>query len=203
MSTLIKTDQVPPADRLDFMRDMSATTWVPMDFQCEREAEIQAEFRASGLGPMQVVVMEVMPVTVRRTPKLISQADPDMLKMVLVCGGNSCLVAQDARQAGLSAGEFALYDTRRPYEVTCGTSGDRPLQMMTFMFPPALLPLSRSRLRELAAVRFRATAGLGDLTSQGMPARFRCAPAAHVQLTGQPGRVDPAPAFGALPPRAF
>jgi AraC-like DNA-binding protein len=47
-----------------------------------------------------------------------------------------------------------------------GAGGDRPTQMMTFMFPPSLLPLSRSRLGRLAAVRFPASAGLGDLTSQ-------------------------------------
>ena len=38
--------------------------------------------------------------------------------------------------------------------------------MMTFMFPPSLLPLSRNRLRQLCAVRFQASAGLGDVTSQ-------------------------------------
>jgi len=89
-----------------------------------------------------------------------------MLKMVLVCGGNSCVIEQDGRQAQLSAGEFTIYDTQRPYEVACGVGGDRPTQMMTFMFPPSLLPLSRNRVRELAAVRFPASAGLGDLTSQ-------------------------------------
>ena len=89
-----------------------------------------------------------------------------MLKMVLVCSGNSCVVAQDGRQAPLSAAEFAIYDTRRPYEVACGVGGERPTQMMTFMFPPSLLPLSRNRLGQLAAVRFPTGAGLGDLTSQ-------------------------------------
>ena len=107
-----------------------------------------------------------MPITVSRIPRLISQADPDMLKMVLVCGGNSCVVAQYGRQAPLSAAEFAIYDTRRPYEVACGVGGERPTQMMTFMFPPSLLPLSRNRLGQLAAVRFPSSAGLGDLTSQ-------------------------------------
>src|SRR5262249_8822659 len=119
-----------------------------------------------GLGAMQVVVMDIMPITVCRTPALISQADPDMLKMVLVRGGNSCVISQDGRQAPVSAAEFAFYDTRRPYEVSCGVGGDRPVQMMTFMFPPSLLPLPRNRLRRLTAVRFAATAGLGDVTSQ-------------------------------------
>jgi AraC-like DNA-binding protein len=166
MTALILTDQVPAADRVDFVRQMIATTWVPMECDVERRAELRGEFRISGLGAMQVVVMDVMPLTVRRTPELISQADPDMLKLVLVRNGNSCVVAQDGRRACLSAGEFAIYDTRRPYEVDCGVAGTRPTQMMTFMFAPSLLPLARNRIRHLAAVRFPASAGLGDLTSQ-------------------------------------
>ena len=165
MSTLIRTAEVPAADRLDFVREMAADTWVPMDFRYEC-GDCWGEFRASGMGAMQVVVMNIMPITVRRTPPLISQADPDLLKVFLVCDGNPCVVAQDGRQAKLSAGEFAIYDTRRPYEVACGVDGNRPMQVMTFMFPPSLLPLCRSRLGDLAAVRFQASAGLGDLTAQ-------------------------------------
>ena len=111
MSTLIRTDQVPAADRLDFVREMTAATWVPMS-AAPSWATTGGEFRASGLGAMQVVVMDIMPITVRRTPKLISQADPDLLKMVLVCGGDSCVVAQDGRQAPLSRpADFAIYST--------------------------------------------------------------------------------------------
>jgi len=166
MTTLIRTDQVPAADRLDFVRQISATTWVPMEFRSEYRADYQGEFQVSGLGPMQVVVLEVMPVTVRRTPYLISQADPDMLKMYLVCDGSPSVVEQGGRQARLSAGEFAFYDTRRPYEVACGVGGDGPTRVLTFMFPPSLLPLARNRLRQLTATRIAATAGLGELTSQ-------------------------------------
>src|SRR5215469_2861991 len=101
MSELITTDHVSAADRIDFVRDLTAATWVPMECHSAMAADYKGEFRASGLGAMQVVVMDVMPITVRRTPELISEADPDMLKMVLVCGGNSCVVAQDGRQAPL------------------------------------------------------------------------------------------------------
>jgi AraC-like DNA-binding protein len=166
MSTLIRVDEVPAAERLDFVTDMTAATWVPMECRALYKTDYQGEFRASGLGAMQVVVMDIMPITVRRTPDLISQVDPDLLKMVLVRGGNSCVVDQGDRQAHLEAGEFAVYDTRRPYEVVCGVDGEQPTQMMTFMFPPSMMPLPRSRLSELAALRFPATAGLGDLTSQ-------------------------------------
>lgn len=166
MSTLIRTDHVPAADLVDFLREVMTTAWVPMECLPRQRTGCVAEFRASGLGPMQVVVLDVPPATVRRTPELISQADPDLLKMVLVRGGDTCVVSQDGRQARLSAGEFALYDTRRPYEVVCGAGQGQPIQMMTFMFPPSLLPLSRNRIRQLAAVPFPAGAGLGDVTSQ-------------------------------------
>jgi AraC-like DNA-binding protein len=168
MSTVIRTDQVPAADRVDFVEDMAASMWVPMKIRPLHKADTDfcGEFRASGLGAMQVVVMEVMPADVRRTPELICQADPDMVKMVLICGGNSCVVEQGGRQAQVSAGDLTCYDTRRPYKVTIGVDGNRPTQVMTFMFPPSMLPLCRSRLKDLTAIRIPASAGVGDLTSQ-------------------------------------
>ena len=167
MSTLIRTDAVPPAERLEFVQALTASTWVPMECRADNgPAGYWGEFRASGLGAMQVVVLDVMPITVRRTPALISQQDPDMLKMLLVCGDSPWVVDQGGQQALLAKAEFALYDTRRPYEVNCGVGQDLPTRALTFMFEPSLLPLSRSRLRDMLAVRFPATAGLGDLTAQ-------------------------------------
>ena len=92
MSMLIRTDQVAAPDLVDFLREVMATMWLPMDCRPEDRKDYDAEFRASGLGPMQVVVMDVPPATVRRTPALISRADPDMLKIALVRGG-SCVVS--------------------------------------------------------------------------------------------------------------
>jgi AraC-like DNA-binding protein len=165
MSTLIHTDVVPAADLVDFIQELTATTWVPMECRIDYPGDYRAEIRASGLGPMQVAVLDIAPITVRRTPALISRADPDLLKVFLVCDGGSSVVVQGDQQARLSAGEFAFYNTRRPYEVSCGVDG-RPTRVLTFMFPPALLPLSRTGIRRLTGVRIPATAGLGDLTSQ-------------------------------------
>ncbi|KAB2352515.1 helix-turn-helix domain-containing protein [Actinomadura rudentiformis] len=165
MSTLIRTDVVPASDRFDFVQELVATTWVPMECRSEHRSDYWGEIRASGLGAMQVAVLDILPITVCRTPELISQADPDLLKMLLVCGGSS-VVDQDGQQAFLSAAELAFYDTRRPYEVACGVGRDRPTRVLTFMFPPSLLPLSPSGRKWLTAVRIPASAGLGDLTSQ-------------------------------------
>jgi AraC-like DNA-binding protein len=163
-SELIRLEDRPVNERMDFLREMSSTLWVPMEFKAEGTP--RGELRASGMGVVQVVVMDTMPVTVCRTTERIRQADPGMLKVLLMCGTATSVVGQGDRQAALAPGEFAVYDTRRPYEVACGVGGSSSVGMMTFMFPPSMLPLSRSGIRELMAARIPATAGLGDLTSQ-------------------------------------
>jgi AraC-like DNA-binding protein len=50
--------------------------------------------------------------------------------------------------------------------VDCAVDLDRPTRLLTFMFQPSLLPLSRRQLPSLTATPFRATTGIGDLTSQ-------------------------------------
>jgi AraC-like DNA-binding protein len=183
MSTLIRIDQVPANDRFGFVQELVATTWVPMECESEHRADYRGQIRASGLGAMQVVVLDVMPITVRRTPALIEQADPDLLKMLLVCGGGRSVVDQGGQQACLSAAEFAFYDTRRPYEVTCGIDRDRPTRVLTFMFSPSLLPLSPSLRRRLSGVRIPATVGVGELASQFL-----------LQLAGNVDHYSPAEA---------
>ena len=172
MSELVRIDErVPAGERIDFYRDMCAGTWVPMDVSfdraCERaDADVSGEFRASGVGALQVVVMDILPVSVRRTERHISKDAPDLLKAYLVCEGGPVVIAQGGRRAVLTAGDLAFYDTRRPYEGILGTDPVRPMQGMTFMFPPSLLPLSPSGIRELTATRIPATAGVGELTAQ-------------------------------------
>ena len=98
MGTLVTTTDIPAADRFDFIRELTATMWVPMDCGGRCPPDYRGEFRASGLGPMQVVVLDIMPITVRRTSELISHADPNMLKLFLVCAGGTSVVDQGGRQ---------------------------------------------------------------------------------------------------------
>jgi AraC-like DNA-binding protein len=164
MSILVRVADVPADERVDYLHEVGARIWVP--FTAVSEDVSQMEFRASGFGSMQVVMIEGAPFRVTRSPKQIEQADPDLLKAYLVCGGNKSVICQDDRQAMLSRGEIALYDTRRPCAQIQGTVPGRRLQLLTFMFPPSMLPLPRDRIRELVATRIPASPGLGELTSQ-------------------------------------
>jgi AraC-like DNA-binding protein len=188
MSNLIRVDELPAAERFEFLHELVAQTWVPMECHSDHRADYRAVFRSSGLGAMQVVVMDILSTKVCRTPRLIRREAPDMLKVFMpVRGGGTYLVAQDGRQARLRPGEFAFYDTRRPYEVDCAPGDYDAGQAMTFMFPCSLLPLPPSQLKRLTAVTMPATAGIGALTSQLLVhlARTidRCTPAEAARLS--------------------
>jgi AraC-like DNA-binding protein len=188
MSTLIRVDELPAAERFEFLHELVSQTWVPMECHSDHRADYRAMFRSSGLGAIQVVVMNILSIKVCRTPRLIRRADPDMLKVVMpVRAPGSYVVTQDGRQARLQPGEFAFYDTRRPYEVNCGVGEDDAGQALTFMFPCSLLPLPPSQLKQLTAVRFPASAGIGTLTSQFLMHLARtidhCSPAEAARLS--------------------
>lgn len=165
MSLTIHITDAPAPDRLDLIRSQMAAVWVPMSAESEFAANYCGRIRASGIGPLQVAAVDAMPITVERTRAHIDEADPDYMKMLLVRGGRA-VVVQAGKRALLSPGEFAIYDTRRPYVASCGVDGDRTARLLTFMFPPSLLPLAQGWQRELCAVRIPATAGVGDLASQ-------------------------------------
>ena len=78
MSTLIRVDELPAAERFEFLHEMVAQTWVPMECHSDYRADYRAVLRSSGLGAIQVVVMDILAIKVCRTPGLIRRADPDM-----------------------------------------------------------------------------------------------------------------------------
>jgi AraC-like DNA-binding protein len=188
MSTLIRVDELPAAERFEFLHELVSQTWVPMECHSDHQADYRARFRSSGLGAIQVVVIDAQSIKVCRTPGMIRRAAPDMLKVFMpVRGPGSYLVTQDGRQARLRPGEFAFYDTRRPYEVHCGVGEEDAGRALTFMFPCSLLPLPPSQLKQLTAVRIPASAGIGTLTSQFLMHLARtidhCGPAEAARLS--------------------
>lgn len=164
MSVLIRLEDRPADERMDYLYELCPALWVPMDFKTQGPP--RGEFRASGTGAMQVVVMDVAPITVIRTAAHVEQADPDMLKAALMLGPGRSVFTQGDRQAVIGPGEFVFYDTQRPYQATVGSDGGPSVQVMTFMFPPSMLPLPRSGIKELTAAPIRATSGIGELASQ-------------------------------------
>lgn len=165
MSSLIHTDDLEAGERFEFWRESVSETWVPMECFTDNETGFWAQVRTGGLGAVKVNLMTAAPHGVRRTRRLIRQADPDLLKVLILLSGD-CVISQDDRQAHLGPADFVLYDTRRPYWArTVGADG-RPIQALTFLFPRSLLPLPPGQLNRLTATRMAAGRGVGPLTSE-------------------------------------
>jgi AraC-like DNA-binding protein len=97
---------------------------------------------------------------VSRTARSIAANDPGWLKLGLQLHGYS-VVAQDGREAALTPGDFAIYDTARPYDLYF----DDAFHMLVVMFPPGLLQIDAGTAAGLTASRVSGRSGLGALTS--------------------------------------
>jgi AraC-like DNA-binding protein len=99
-------------------------------------------------------------VTVRRTSQLIARATHDDLKVGVQLHGHSVL-SQDGREAVLTPGDYALWDTVRPYTLNrCGIN-----EMLVVMFPREVIRLSPQRLSGLTARRVSRRHGLAASVS--------------------------------------
>ncbi|MEV4040796.1 helix-turn-helix domain-containing protein [Streptomyces umbrinus] len=163
---LVSTAEVAEGERFAFWREVSTKLWVPYDLRCDPQLEngFRAQVGISDFGAMQATLLTTMPHTVHRSPKLIRQADPEVLKVGCIVHGGAT-VTQNGQSADLGVGDLMLFDTSRPF-----LGGHAPhiptTQLLLLRFPRSLLPLPHQELRRLSAVRIPGAQGIGALSSQ-------------------------------------
>jgi AraC-like DNA-binding protein len=161
MVVLIRTSDVPPADRYDAWRSIVCDTLGPLDFRSDPDVPLSGEIEAGCLGPVNVGrVLTSTPHSVHRTPGLIRRGSSELYRVVLAISGNPRL-EQDGRAAQLRPGEFAIYDFARPYELAY----DSAVQLAVFGFPRDLLALPPGSADTVTAVPIAADQGAGALAS--------------------------------------
>lgn len=163
---MISTAAVPASERFAFWHEVSSKLWVPYDLRCEPRAEsrFKARVGVSGFGPVQATLLTTTPHVVRRTPKLIRQADPEVFKMACLIRGGA-LMEQDGQRAELHAGDLVLFDTSRPFLGKHAPDGAAS-RLLLLQFPRSLLPLPIRDVRRLSGVRIRGDQSVGALASQ-------------------------------------
>ncbi|MFI0450369.1 helix-turn-helix domain-containing protein [Actinomadura sp. 6N118] len=164
---VISTEEIPAQERFAFWHEVTSKVWVPLDAHCEPHLEtgFRAQVSISELGPVQATLVTTTPHSVRRTPKLIRQTDPEALLLTCAVRGRGMMGEQDGRHTVYQVGDLGLYDSSRPF-----LAGHMPVvpvsQHLGLQFPHALLPLPPRDLRRLTAVRIPGDRGIGALTSQ-------------------------------------
>ncbi|MGY4099347.1 AraC-like ligand-binding domain-containing protein [Nocardia sp. R16R-3T] len=170
-----------PTD-LDSFRATVTDTFVPLETITGGSAtDFRGFIRTTSLGSVRLAEVVASAHAVRRTPKTIRISDPGFYKVGLQVRGY-CVLTQADREAALTPGDFAIYDTTKPYQL----SFDDRFHMLVMMFPRELLRVPATGIAELTGRRISGRQGLGALVSpfvHGLGSRvFDTSPTAAIHL---------------------
>jgi AraC-like DNA-binding protein len=131
-------------------------SFVPLQVSSAHPDRFRGVIRSAGVDDVHVTDVRATDHVVERTPELIARGDRPYFKVSLMLAGTGLLV-QDEREAVLTPGDLAVYDTSRPYSLVF----DEDFRTMVVMFPRHLITLPPDMVGQLTAVRVPGSQGLG------------------------------------------
>lgn len=155
----LSTADVAPRHRLAYWSDMVCDTYVQLD--CEAPAgaaTIEGSIESARLAALSLSQVTATAQQVHRTASRIARASEDYFLVSIQTVGHG-LVAQDGREAHLAPGDFALYDSSRPY--TLGFDDD--FQQFVLMLPGRALRTELPGTERLTASVVSGQRGAGHL----------------------------------------
>ncbi len=159
MSARVSTDCVEPSQRLAFWTDLVCNTYVQLD--CDAavgSTTIEGDICADQLANLQLSTVTATPQIVRRTVSKIARDCEDYFLVSIQTSG-VCTILQDDRTARLAPGDFALYDSTRPYELQFA----EPFQQYVLRLPGPILRSALRDTRSLTASTVSGKHGAGHL----------------------------------------
>jgi AraC-like DNA-binding protein len=157
MARVLTTEAVDARERLAYWNEAVSDAYVRLT--CDAPGrDVVGDIRVDSLATLELSRVTATAQHVRRTPSLIATAAEDYFLVSIQTEGVGAIV-QDGRTAVLRPGDFALYDSTRPYELRF----DSDFQQYVLMLPG---PTLRSQLRaapELTARGVRGSRGAGHL----------------------------------------
>jgi AraC-like DNA-binding protein len=159
MSRTLSTAAVAERQRLAFWTDLVCDTYVQLE--CDPTAgrdRIDGEIVADELATLQLSRVTATAQLVKRTPALIARASEDHFLVSIQTQGRG-VISQDGRHAVLGPGDFALYDSTRPYQLTF----DDDFQQFVLKLPGPTLRTALRQTEKLTATTVRGDRGAGHL----------------------------------------
>ena len=153
MPDVARTLDLPPGQRFDYWKHCLSDTFVPLEVSSPGEADFRGRLRGCELGSLRLIEVRAEPHTARRTARLVKAAPAGCYKIGVQLRGTSLLI-QDGREALLTPGDFAVYDTDRPYSLALSDH-----RMLVLIFPRDMLGLPQPQVAGLTATRLPGEAG--------------------------------------------
>jgi AraC-like DNA-binding protein len=150
MARLHTTDEVDARERLAYWNDAVSDAYVQLDCTAPG-GDVVGDIRVDALATLELSRVTATAQRVCRTPSLIARAAEDFFLVSIQTAGVG-RITQDDRTAELHPGDFALYDSTRPYELAF----DGDFQQYVLMLPG---PTLRSQLRDAGDVTARGVRG--------------------------------------------
>ncbi|MFC9557514.1 helix-turn-helix domain-containing protein [Rhodococcus sp. NPDC056960] len=158
----MSTTTAPAEQPIDFDSFRSAVidSFVPLETDTDSAERFEGYLRTAALGTVHVAEVGAVAHTVRRTPRTIRAGNPGFYKVGVQLSGH-CVVSQDGHEAVLTPGDFTLYDTTHPYQLSFP---DR-YRMLVMMIPRHLLRMPEHAIPAMTATAISGREGMGAMAS--------------------------------------
>jgi len=161
MPALFTTDDAPTHRRLALWQDIVCDVFVQLDCKSDLGTAFHGAIASSQVGPAKCSTVSSSRQRVLRTPSRIARATEDFVLFALGRHGAGA-VLQDGRETVIQPGEFAFYDTTRPYELRF----DDDFTQTIFQVPRVMLHRRFAGSEPLTATSFTPDRPVERLASQ-------------------------------------
>ncbi len=154
MNHLLSTDAVARDQRLAYWTDMICNVYVQLGCDPVRTPQVgdfEGRIQQHSLPGLDLSVVTSRAQRVTRTPAHVARSSDDYFLVSIQARGKG-VVSQDGRDAVLAAGDFALYDSTRPYTLLF----DDAFEQIVLKLPGERL---RSQLRDTEALTATTVSG--------------------------------------------
>ena len=206
MSRLLTTESVDASQRFAYWADLICDAFVQLECDGPATQAFHGSIRAHSLAGIELSVVQASAQRVIRSPRQIARSSEDFFLVSLQTRGVGT-VRQDGREARLAPGDFALYDSTRPYELVF----DDAFEQLVLMLPGErlraavrgteqltasavsgrrgaghlLIGMVRSLRRDIDSMEPDAAAAVADGLTSVLAAGLRTLPAAHCPPPGR------------------
>ncbi|MFD5315344.1 helix-turn-helix domain-containing protein [Streptomyces sp. NPDC127098] len=138
IETVFTGEGMTPAERFEQWRQMAIDAHSPYEILTEHISDFRATMRLLDLGPVAEASFSCPPVTSVRTPKLIRQADPELLYVSIPRRGRIDVSRHDGQEVSAATGELMIMSSSLPYRGNI-RSTQQPAVVDQFLLPRSLL----------------------------------------------------------------